>query len=182
MFCTSCGSQVPDDANVCPNCGKPLRAAAPQSGGSQVDLSGVTNAFKTFNYTAIDNLLPLIGCLVLLISTFLPVIGRGGESYNIFSLGKQLDNAYKGAGAFLIFQGILLILLALGCAALLILNFKKIFLCTAYVSSLAFMTVFTWVNTFGVFEYGSLGFYIMFIGTGLIVAGAIMHLLKMLKR
>lgn len=23
-FCTSCGSQIPDDANVCPNCGTPV--------------------------------------------------------------------------------------------------------------------------------------------------------------
>ena len=30
MFCGNCGNQVPDGANVCPNCGTPVAGAAPQ--------------------------------------------------------------------------------------------------------------------------------------------------------
>lgn len=172
MFCTNCGTQVPDDANVCPNCGQPMKkAAAPASTGTQVDLSGVAKVFKEFNYTALDNLLTLIGCAVLLISIFIPLVGRGGTSVNIF----KMDSG------FYVFQGVMLILLAIADAILLIFGFEKIFLCTAYVTSLAFMTVFTIVFSIGLFEYGSLGFYLMFIATGLIVAGAVMKLLRRLK-
>ncbi|MCR5094591.1 MAG: zinc ribbon domain-containing protein [Lachnospiraceae bacterium] len=172
MFCTSCGSQVPDDANVCPNCGKPLRAAAPQSGGSQVDLSGVTNAFKTFKYTAIDNLLSLIGCGLALLGVCLPFIHGGGTSYWLFSVPKV-----AGSG-FYIFQGILLIFLSLGGAFLLITNLEKLYILVSFVVSLVFMTEFTTAASAGFFDTSHIGLYVLFAGAGLMVTGSIMKILK----
>ena len=36
MFCGNCGNQIPDDANVCPNCGTPVAGAAPQANSQPV--------------------------------------------------------------------------------------------------------------------------------------------------
>ena len=39
MFCGNCGNQVPEGANVCPNCGTPLAGAPVQQAAPQADVN-----------------------------------------------------------------------------------------------------------------------------------------------
>ena len=127
MFCTGCGNQLPDGANVCPNCGKPV------DGTKKVDINGALNNVagdfkKSVNSAKGGMGLPIIlglaGAVVALISVFLPFV-----TVSIFGYSQSVSLIQSG------FWGILALVCAVAAGAFAFLNGGKLSLFGLIVSA-----------------------------------------------
>lgn len=118
MFCTGCGNQLPEEANVCPNCGKPVE------GAKKVDINGALNNVagdfkKSVNSAKGGMGLPLIlglaGAVVALISLFLPFV-----TVSIFGYSQSVSLIQSG------FWGILAIVCVVAAGVCAFLNGGKL--------------------------------------------------------
>ncbi len=74
MFCTNCGVEIPDDANVCSQCGCAVEGHTPVVAAQSGTESGLDIAIKIFMvigciYQACL-LIPLVWCIPMTVSVF----------------------------------------------------------------------------------------------------------------
>ncbi|MBR0092297.1 MAG: zinc ribbon domain-containing protein [Lachnospiraceae bacterium] len=194
-FCTSCGTQIDDNANACPVCGA-MQDGAQQMQGMHAQGAPVQGGYP--GYTAaparsgrkisIGGIVAAVGYLLMIIALFLPLFSNsygfytGGvnPSYSI-SVWGLVSVAARHEGLIMVIILIPLIILFIGlvCAliAIFIRNRMQLLLVTVSEVTIAVLAIAAAViASVAGGEWLSLtaGFYVWIVGTVLILIGAIL--------
>ncbi len=117
MFCTKCGNQVPDGSAVCPVCGAPMGAAAPQQVYAQPAPAATLDVNKFLSKLTAKadkvNWVGIIVACVTFIFAFMPAAKMSKKLYNLFSL--TLNGAYFDFFLPLLFVPVMVLVLVSYC-------------------------------------------------------------------
>ena len=97
MFCEKCGSQIPDDAKFCENCGNPTGSIAPVVSAAKAP-SAFALALKKF-FSKKSNLIISIVALVLIIAAIVTVIVISSQPKK-FYLDDCIEFTFYGANGY----------------------------------------------------------------------------------
>ena len=100
-FCISCGSELPENAVACPNCGAMQNANQAQPGTQQVVVNNVPAQSQS-------NGLAIAGFVVSLVSTFLCCGSLNVVSLILSIIGAVKAKDYGGSGKGLAIAGIII--------------------------------------------------------------------------
>ncbi len=124
MFCKNCGKEIPDGANVCPNCGQAPNGPAPvQPGGNPDDGKGLSIAALVLGICGCALFWFSVANVIILAANILGIIfGIKGRKKSMAAYGKASGIATAGLvlsiiGTSICGIGVLSCTVCVGCTA-----------------------------------------------------------------
>ncbi|MBR0092300.1 MAG: zinc-ribbon domain-containing protein [Lachnospiraceae bacterium] len=182
-FCTSCGQQMDDNANVCPQCGA-VQGDGMQSAGASVQggysQAGAYAPARSGFRISIGGIVAAVGYLLILIALFVPMYSDEMIGFSLSEMGSAVGFMGGAGYAFVLFYlPLIMVIIGIACALVSVFTRNKVLLLVVTIFEVLFSVIAIVILIIAKSEIGfgvsfSVGFFLWIIGIVVALVGMIM--------